>query len=272
MRDGRRSRQRTLLAVGCLAIAVGLAVLASVALGPGRALAPTAEQRWTTPTGPASPSPPPNHTPSAASSPPAGLAPTPSAAASRSGPGVVPAGGTGRFDTVPGGSGRVGASGRLLRYLVQVEVGTGQRPDEFAAAVEHTLADSRSWIAGGRWSFQRVPAGPSDFTVHLATPTTTERMCARAGLYSGGEYSCRTGRDVVINLKRWLLGVPWYADALDEYRHMVLNHEIGHFLGHGHVSCSGAGRLAPVMQQQTKGLQGCRRNAWPYPDGRTYVG
>jgi hypothetical protein len=41
------------------------------------------------------------------------------------------------------------------------------------------------------------------------------------------------GRNVVINLKRWLLGVPWYADALEDYRHMVVNHEVGHFLGHG---------------------------------------
>jgi Protein of unknown function (DUF3152) len=182
----------------------------------------------------------------------------------------VPSRGTGRFQTAPGGSTRVGV-GRLLRYLVVAEIGSGESPAEFAAAVDATLADPRSWIADRRWAFQRVSTGPSDFTVHLATPGTTVQMCDRFGLRTLGEVSCRAGRNVVINLKRWRLGVDWYAGALSEYRDMVVNHEVGHFLGHSHVRCPATGRLAPVMQQQSFGLQGCARNPWPYPDGKTYV-
>jgi hypothetical protein len=182
----------------------------------------------------------------------------------------VPNSGTGRFVTAPGGSAPVGA-GRVLRYLVNVEIGSNESPPDFAAAVEKTLADPRGWTVNRRWAFQRVSTGPSDFTVHLTTSATTMQMCDRYGIRTQGEVSCRVGRNVVINLKRWRLAVPWYSDALTEYRHMVVNHEVGHFLGHGHALCPAAGKLAPVMQRQSFGLQGCQRNAWPYPDGETFV-
>jgi hypothetical protein len=182
----------------------------------------------------------------------------------------VPSAGSGNFVTAGGGSGAVG-SGRVYRYTVMVEEGTGINPDDFAAAVERTLADNRGWTADRRWGFQRVSGGASEVTVHLATPATTDRMCDAVGVETRGEVSCRGGRTIVINLKRWLLGVPWYSDALEDYRHMVVNHEVGHFLGHGHVRCGQQGGPAPVMQQQTFGLDGCVRNAWPYPDQRTFV-
>ena len=79
-------------------------------------------------------------------------------------------------------------------------------------------------------------------------------------------WSCRVGRFVIINQDRWKHASPaWNAAhlALRDYRHMVVNHETGHWLGLHHASCPGRGRLAPVMQQQSKGLQGCRFNPFP---------
>lgn len=52
---------------------------------------------------------------------------------------------------------------------------------------------------------------------------------------------------------------------------MVVNHEVGHFLGNGHAVCPRKGALAPVMARQSFGLEGCVADAWPYPDGRTFV-
>ncbi|WP_432835182.1 DUF3152 domain-containing protein [Dactylosporangium sp. CA-092794] len=184
---------------------------------------------------------------------------------------VVPVRGNGAFDYATTGGERVGTAGHLVHYVVATEQGTGIDPALFAEAVQRTLGDPRSWIAGGRFSFQRVPWGAaSELTVHLATPSTTDTMCTRRGVRTRGEVSCRGGRDVIINLKRWLLGVAWYP-SVAEYRDMVVNHEVGHFLGNGHAVCPRPGAPAPVMARQSFGLEGCVANAWPYPDGKTFV-
>ncbi len=202
------------------------------------------------------------------SSAPASASPSPSP--SKSQRPSVPYSGSGKFDTAGGQSDLVGRGGATLRYRVQVEQGIGQDPGEFAGYVDSTLADNRSWIAGGDVRFQRAASGPYDFTVYLATPTTTDRLCAP--LPTSGYTSCRQGDNVVVNLARWVLGVPHWDGDLESYRRYVVNHEVGHRLGHGHELCSGQGDPAPVMQQQTLKLAGCTGNAWPYVDGKLHTG
>ncbi|WP_091452103.1 DUF3152 domain-containing protein [Micromonospora inyonensis] len=181
--------------------------------------------------------------------------------------------GSGRFVAVAGGSPVAGTGGPLHRYRVGVEAGTGQDPTAFAAAVDATLSDPRSWIASGELRVQRVAgAEAADFTVYLATSFTSERMCAEGGLHTAGYTSCRLPGKVIINLDRWLTAVPDYAAPLAVYRAYVINHEVGHEFGELHEACPGPGRPAPVMQQQTYGLTGCVANAWPYLDGRRYAG
>jgi hypothetical protein len=184
---------------------------------------------------------------------------------------VVPSG-TGRFQYGAGDGPVAGNAGPLLRYRVGVENGLGVSVSEFAAAVEATLADPRSWTAGGTLRLQRVAAG-EDFTVYLASPALSEAMCREDGLRTERYTSCRLsdGR-VVINSARWLTGVPEYDAPLVEYRAYVINHEVGHQLGHQHELCPGPGRPAPVMQQQTFGLDGCVPYGWPYRDGARYTG
>jgi hypothetical protein len=175
--------------------------------------------------------------------------------------------GTGSVSVVDGTS-AVHGSGPLERFVVEVEDGIGVDGPGFAAAVEATLGDPRSWGNGGRMSFQRVgaaeaAAGSYDFRVSLVSPGSMETYCPGVG--TGGYTSCRYGERAVINLARWETAVPDYAGDVPTYRHYVVNHEVGHALGNGHEQCPGPGQVAPVMQQQTLGLQGCTKNAWPYP-------
>ena len=75
-------------------------------------------------------------------------------------------------------------------------------------------------------------------------------------------WSCNTGARVVLNADRWRWMTPTYTDRV-QYRAYLVNHEVGHSLGLGHVGCPGPGRPAPVMMQQSKSLGGCQINPWP---------
>ncbi|TCB99180.1 DUF3152 domain-containing protein [Micromonospora zingiberis] len=188
-------------------------------------------------------------------------------------PSTYPSAGAGSFLVAAEESPVRGLDGPIVRYRVAVEEGAGQDPAGFAADVDAVLADPRSWIGSGEFRVQRVVEDdPADFTVYLATPLTSEQMCAEGGLSTEGYTSCRLPGRVIINLARWLEAVPDYGAPLSVYRAYVVNHEIGHEFGQWHEECPGPDRPAPVMQQQTYGLAGCVANAWPFLDGHRYAG
>lgn len=95
----------------------------------------------------------------------------------------------------------------------------------------------------------------------LASPDITDAPCTP--LPTRGEVSRRNGALVVINARRWAFGVPHYKGRLVDYRRYVINHEVGHALGGSHEARPSPGSPAPVMLQQTYGLDGCARNPWP---------
>lgn len=195
-------------------------------------------------------------------------------------PGKVPARGQGRFAYAPGTSKVFGTTGTLRRYRVAVEHGSGEDVVAVGAAVEATLGDPRSWVGQGQVRLQRVPGNePASFTVYLATRETAGRMCANGGVnitVNGRPYtSCRSTGRAIINLDRWRLSAPTYVEAgvpLAVYRDYVVNHEVGHELGHRHEGCPKRGGPAPVMVQQTLTLRGCVPYAWPRRDGRLLRG
>ncbi|MDP9867815.1 MULTISPECIES: DUF3152 domain-containing protein [Streptosporangium] len=173
---------------------------------------------------------------------------------------TVPGSAGGRYAVVPGGARPpAGRTGKVIRYMVEVEHGLPFDAHEFAGEVHRILNDRRSW----GFRFQRVERGPVKIRVSLSSPAMTDRRCRP--LITMGMLSCWNGGRAVINAVRWNSGVRGYGRDVASYREYVINHEVGHGLGHGHEPCPGPGRRAPVMLQQTKSLYGCRPNAWPSP-------
>lgn len=146
---------------------------------------------------------------------------------------------------------------RLHRYSVTTRGVVGADLVRLRELLAATYDDPRGWRRSHR-RFVEVARG-GDFTVVLAQASTVPTFAS----FCSSRWSCRAGRFVVLNADRWRSGSPYFPGDLLTYRQMVINHETGHWLGRGHARCSGSGRLAPVMAQQSKGLAGCRPNPWP---------
>ncbi|MFG3135323.1 DUF3152 domain-containing protein [Streptomyces sp. NPDC048211] len=181
---------------------------------------------------------------------------------------------SGKFQAVAG-TAKAPGKGQRYRYRIDIEKGLGLDSALFAEAVQKTLNDDRSWAHDGDMTFERISAGEPDFVITLASPGTTGEWCEKSGLDTTEDnVSCDSAATerVMINAYRWAQGSSTFGpDKLFAYRQMLINHEVGHRLGHNHVSCGTKGALAPVMQQQTKSLDidgiKCRPNPWVYPKG-----
>lgn len=182
---------------------------------------------------------------------------------------TYPVRGTGGFSVLPGDPAPIGRAGKLFTFQLAIEGGiTGIDRAAFASFVRATYAAPQGWTAGGLYRFRQVgPGEPAAFQLMLVTPATRDAIC-------GGGFdqytSCRIGDRVVLNVARWVKGVPHYGADLTAYRQYMINHETGHRLGHGHELCPGPGKPAPVMEQQTLGLHGCTAYSWPYRNGARY--
>lgn len=150
--------------------------------------------------------------------------------------------------------------GRVVTYTLATKGVTRSNLAEFSAQANQTLNSPRGWAQLG-FSFKQVPSG-GEFNLILSEASQVPTFSPGCS----AEWSCRVGVSVIINDDRWAGGtVAWNGagGGIRDYRHMVINHEVGHWLGHGHASCPAPGAYAPVMLQQSIDLQGCKFNAWP---------
>ena len=186
--------------------------------------------------------------------------------------------GRGTFTVIPGSTAVIG-SGPVKHYVIEAEDGiTGTDLSAFAAAVVTTLDDPRSWTGGPKnVSLERVSSdAQADFRIALTTPLTVRPIC---GYDIKVETSCWDDQHgpsrVYLNLARWVRGDVLFAQDIATYHLYMVNHEVGHALGHVHTFTCLPNGSAPVMMQQTltltenqgTGPRTCTPNAWPYPPG-----
>lgn len=151
---------------------------------------------------------------------------------------------SGKFEAVAG-TAKAPGKGHRYRYRIDVEKGLGLDSALFAEAVQKTLNDDRSWAHDGDMTFERISTGKPDFVITLASPGTTGEWCEKSGLDTMEDnVSCDSAATerVMINAYRWAQGSSTFGpDKLFAYRQMLINHEVGHRLGHNHVSCGTKG-------------------------------
>jgi hypothetical protein len=148
-----------------------------------------------------------------------------------------------------------------VEVALRVEDRTRTAP-ELASVVEAALVHPNGWQQAG---FHFTFTDDAPHVVVLAEPAEVDELCQPYD--TEGQWSCQIGSVVALNAERWRSATTTWTGSLEDYRTMLVNHEVGHLLGQHHVEdrCPTEGAFAPVMAQQSKGLAGCEANPWPLP-------
>ena len=114
-----------------------------------------------------------------------------------------------------------------LRLERQATDGT----DGFEEMVRATLTDAGGWAQAG---FEFRFADDAPYRILLAEAAVVDATCLPYD--TGGRFSCQIGPTVALNADRWREATDTWTGTLDDYRRMLVNHEVGHLLGRHHVA------------------------------------
>ena len=148
-----------------------------------------------------------------------------------------------------------------INFSLKLDSSLGLNVECLGKLIPSILNDSRGWIKVTDKEFQLVDNSESEFEFIFASPEKTDELCFP--LETNGIYSCRNEEQIVINYFRWINGAIDFGSDMETYRLYLINHEVGHILGWGHVGCPKEDALAPVMMQQSKSTMGCVPYGWP---------
>ncbi|NYI40748.1 DUF3152 domain-containing protein [Demequina lutea] len=197
----------------------------------------------------------------------------------------------GTISVVPGIGSPAAGAGDVRWVSIAVEDGVTINAAAFKAYVIATLNANRGWGTGHSVQFVATD-GVADYRIVLASPYTAKVLCPDPHLTKpagsfveasptpmptptptsspspavvDSPWSCAQDGVIVISSYNWTAGFPTYGTDYAGARAYILNHHMGHLLGHDDVECSG-GRADVMVVQEVTLPDGCKVNPWPNPD------
>ena len=131
---------------------------------------------------------------------------------------------------------------------------------ELEAAALAVLNTAGGWNEAG---FFFVADPESRLRVVLAEGRKVDELCDPFETF--GRVSCQNGPIVALNADRWREAFDEWQGSVEDYRHYLITHEVGHLIGLRHPvgRCPTDTRVSAVMEPQTNNLGRCLGNERP---------
>jgi hypothetical protein len=130
---------------------------------------------------------------------------------------------------------------------------------ELKAQAASNFADPNGWNIGGRLKFS-LQANSCMFYLRLAP----QKDIAGVGPECEKQTTCLSGSTLIIAAESWSDAPGGWKGGLAAYRAELINHEVGHWLGFEHASCSQA-TAKPILEAPTVILGGCSPQWYQLP-------
>jgi hypothetical protein len=146
-------------------------------------------------------------------------------------------------------------------YTVEFSNSLSLKKNKIINKIQDVLTNKKGWSKlGYNFNFMDVNTNPH-FCIKIVPESTIVRICKFKGL-SCADSNTNT---IYININLWRKGSSKSKLNLEDYRTYLINHEVGHILGKQHIDKNTLKprTKAPVMIQQTLGINDCIPNCWP---------